>query len=311
MRKKVSILGAGKVGSTSAQILAYREICDIVLWNRTAETAKGIALDIEESAPIEGFDVSITGTGDFSEIEGSDIVAITAGIPRKEGMSRDDLLLVNAGIVRAACQGIRKYAPDSKVIIVSNPLDAMCHVALKATMFPPRRVMGMAGILDSSRFRAFLAMELKVSVKDVSALVLGGHGDFMVPLPRYSSVEGIPVTEFLDKKRIAGIIERTRDAGAEILKLEKGSSAFYAPASSLVQMMEAILKDKRMVLPCASYLKGEYGIKGIFMGVPVVLGSRGIERVVELELTKEEAREVGQSSRKIRELVCRIEPEVC
>lgn len=306
MRKKVSIIGAGRVGSTSAQILAYREICDIVLWNRTAETAKGIALDIEESAPIEGFDVSITGTGDYSDIEGSDVVAITAGAQRKAGMSRDDLLKTNAGIVRAACQGIRRYAPKSKVIVVSNPLDAMCHVALDATGFPRERVLGMAGILDSSRFRAFIAMELEVSVNDVSALVLGGHGDFMVPLPRYSSVEGIPVTELLDNKTIKKIIERTRDAGAEIMTLEKESSAFYAPASSLVQMVEAMLKDKRMVLPCASYLEGEYGIKGIFMGVPVVLGSEGVGRVVELELTAEEKRQMEVSAGRIRDLVLRM-----
>jgi malate dehydrogenase len=310
-RKKVSIIGAGKVGSTAAQILAYREICDIVLWNRTAETAQGIALDIEESAPLEEFDVSITGTGDFSAIEGSDVVAITAGAQRKEGMSREDLLKVNAGIVSGACQQIRKYAPDSTILVVSNPLDAMAYVAKKASGFPRERVLGMAGILDSSRFRTFIALELGVSVEDISALVLGGHGDFMVPLPRYSSVAGIPLTELLGRDGIYKIIKRTRNAGAEIISLEKESSAFYAPASSLVQMIEAVIRDKRMVLPCAAYLNGEYGIKGIFMGVPVILGSRGIDRIVELKLTKEEKREVEKSSVKIRELVCQIDKEVC
>jgi malate dehydrogenase len=311
VRKKVSIIGAGKVGSTSAQILSYREICDVVLWNRTAETAQGIALDIEESAPIEGFDVSITGTGDYSDIKGSDIVAITAGAQRKEGMSRDELLNVNALIVRTACENVRKYAPDCKLIIISNPLDAMAYVAKKATGFPRERVMGMAGILDSSRFRAFLAMELNVSVEDVSAIVLGGHGDFMVPLPRYSSVAGIPIEELLSKEKIGRIIERTRNAGAEIIRLEKETSAFYAPASSLVQMIEAMIKDKKMVLPCASYLNGEYGIKGIFLGVPVVLGSGGVEKVVELKLTKEEKKQVEISAGRIRDLVCKVDKEVC
>ncbi len=310
-RKKVSIIGAGKVGATAAQILAYRELCDIVLWNRTAETAQGIALDIEESAPTEEFDVNIIGTSDYKDIKDSEIVAIAAGAQRKEGMTREQLLNINAEIVKAACEQVKKYAPKSKLIVLTNPLDAMVYVAKKVTDFTRERVIGMAGILDSSRFGEFIAMELGVSVEDISALVLGGHGDFMVPLPRYASVAGIPLMELLDKKKIDRIIERTRNAGAEIIKLEKESSAYYAPASSLVQMIEAILKDKKRILPCAAYLEGEYGIRGIFIGVPCMLGSNGIEKIFELKLTKEEQTKVKKSADKIRELVCQIDKEVC
>lgn len=310
-RKKVSIIGAGKVGSTTAQLLAYKELCDIVIWNRTAETAQGIALDIEESAPIEEFDVTITGTGDYADIKNSDVVCITAGAPRKEGMSREDLLNINAGIVKTAAEQIKKYAPQSIVIVLTNPLDAMVHVTKKAINFPRNRIMGMAGILDSTRFRTFIAMELGTSVEDVSALVLGGHGDFMVPLPDHSSVAGIPITELLPENKIKKIVERTRYGGAEIIKLEKESSAYFAPASSLVQMIEAILKDKKMVLPCAAYLEGEYGIRGIFMGVPVILGSRGIEKILELSLAKKEKEELARSAQAIRDLVCQIDRGVC
>ncbi|MCW6160490.1 MAG: malate dehydrogenase [Candidatus Micrarchaeales archaeon] len=298
-RAKVSIIGAGRVGSTTAQILAYKELCDIVLWNRTAETAEGIALDLNESAPIFGFDVNIEGTGDFSSISGSEIVAVTVGAQRKEGMSREDLLATNSGILRGVCEQVKRYAPESKLVVITNPLDSMVLLAKSVTGFPKQRVMGMAGILDSSRFREFIAKELGASVSDISALVLGGHGDFMVPLPRYTTVGGTPVDELLSKEKLAKIVERTRNAGAEIIKLEKESSAFYAPAASLALMIEAMLKDKKMTLPCAAYLEGEYGIRDIFMGVPVVLGANGIEKVVELKLKDDEKALVKLSAEKI------------
>jgi malate dehydrogenase len=303
----VSIIGAGKVGSTAAQLLAYKGFCDIVLVNRTAEVAKGIALDIKESSAIEEFDVDIVGTGDYSEISGSDVVAITAGQQRKEGMSRDDLLMVNAGIVAAAAEQVREHAPGSKLIVVTNPLDEMVYLASKKTGFQKQRIMGMAGVLDSCRFRSFIAAELKVSASDVSVLVLGSHGDLMLPLPRYASVGGIPLEQLMSADRIASIVERTRNAGAEIIALEKNSSAFYAPASSLVLMIESMVKNKRMTLPCSAYLNGEYGIEGIFMGVPAVLGSNGIERVVELELNAAEKEAFQTSANKIKTSVSQLD----
>ena len=308
--RKVSIMGAGRVGSTTAQLLAYREMCDIVLWNRTPDSAKGIALDIKESAPIEGFDSDIKGTGDYNDIKGSDVVVLTAGAPRKEGMSREELLKTNAGVVKSICLQVKRYAPDSKLIVLTNPLDSMVYLAKKVTGFPKERVVGMAGILDSARFRAFISMELNVSVESVYAMVLGGHGDFMVPLPRHASVNGVPVTSLIPRDRLNAIIERTRAGGAEIIKLEKDSSAFYAPASSLVMMAEAILRDKREVLPCAAYLNGEYGLKGIFMGVPALLGTGGVEKVIELELTKDEARELGASAAKVKGLAKEVDTEL-
>jgi malate dehydrogenase len=303
----VSIIGAGKVGSTAAQLLAYKGFCDIVLVNRTAEVAEGIALDIKESSAIEEFDVDIVGTGDYSEISGSDVVAITAGQQRKEGMSRDDLLMVNAGIVAAAAEQVREHAPGSKLIVVTNPLDEMVYLASKKTGFQKQRIMGMAGVLDSCRFRNFIAAELKVSASDVSVLVLGSHGDLMLPLPRYASVGGIPLEQLMSADRIASIVERTRNAGAEIIALEKNSSAFYAPASSLVLMIESMVKNKRMTLPCSAYLNGEYGIEGIFIGVPVVLGSNGIERVVELELNASEREAFQASAKKIKASVSQLD----
>jgi malate dehydrogenase len=303
----VSIIGAGKVGSTAAQLLAYKGFCDIVLVNRTADVAKGIALDIKESSAIEEFDVDIVGTGDYSEISGSDVVAITAGQQRKEGMSRDDLLMVNAGIVAAAAEQVREHAPGSKLIVVTNPLDEMVYLASKKTGFQKQRIMGMAGVLDSCRFRSFIAAELKVSASDVSVLVLGSHGDLMLPLPRYASVGGIPLEQLMSADRIASIVERTRNAGAEIIALEKNSSAFYAPASSLVLMIESMVKNKRMTLPCSAYLNGEYGIEGIFMGVPTVLGSNGIERVVELELNAAEKEAFQTSANKIKASVSQLD----
>jgi malate dehydrogenase len=305
-RKKVSILGAGKVGSTTAQLLAYRGICDVVLYNRTADTAIGIALDIAESAPIESFDVSIKGTGDFKDIQGSDVVVLTAGAQRKEGQSRDELLESNAAIVMEMCTQIKRYAPNSKLIVLTNPLDAMVYLAKKVTGFPKERVAGMAGILDSSRFRSFIAMELGIGVDSVSALVLGGHGDSMVPLPRHASVAGVPLSEMLNKEQINRLIQRTRDAGAEIIKLEK-SSSFYAPASSLVTMVNAMLSDTKEVFPCAAYFTGEYKLNGIFMGVPVVLGANGVERIVELQLTKEERKAFDESAEKVLALSKQID----
>ncbi len=297
-RKTVSILGAGKVGSTTAQLLAYKGISDVVLYNRTADTAKGIALDLMESAPIEAFDISVKGTGDYKDIRGSDVVVLTAGAQRKEGQTRDELLENNAMIVKEMCDNVKRYAPDSKMIVLTNPLDAMVYLAKKITGFPKERVVGMAGILDSSRFRSFIATETRVGVESVSALVLGGHGDFMVPLPRHASVAGVPLAEMLDRSSIDRLIQRTRDAGAEIIKLEK-SSSFYAPASSLVAMITAMLNDTKEVFPCAAYFSGEYKLSGIFMGVPVVLGSKGVERIVELQLTKEERRMFDESANKV------------
>jgi malate dehydrogenase len=307
MRTKVTIMGAGRVGSTTAQMLAYKELCDIVLWDRNAESAKGIALDILESSPLAGFDVSITGTSNFNDIKGSDIVVLTAGAPRKEGMSRDDLLKTNANIVKPIAEQIKRHAPDCILIVLTNPLDAMVYLTKKATGFPPNRVIGMAGILDSARFRTFIANELDVSVVSVSAIVLGGHGDFMVPLPSNACVSGIPIEQLLSKDAIDRIIERTRQGGAEIISLEKSSSAFYAPAASLVTMIESILKDKKEVRSCAAYLNGEYGIKGIFMGVPVVLGSNGIERIMKLKLTKNEEKDFKVSAEKVRALAKQVD----
>ncbi len=307
MRKKVTIMGAGKVGSTTCQMLAYRDVCDILLWNRTEGKAKGIALDIMESAPLEGFDAKVIGTSNFDDINGSEIVVVTAGIPRKEGMSRDELLSTNAGVVKGICEQIKVHAPDSKVIVLTNPLDEMVYLAKKVTGFPKERVVGMAGILDSARFRSFIAQELGVSPKSVTAVVLGGHGDSMVPLPGSSTVNGKPLMELMQQDKINSLIERTRDGGAEIINLEKDSSAFYAPASSLVTMIASILEDKKEELPCAAFLNGEYGLSGIFMGVPVVLGSRGVERIIELKLSDQEAAALKASAAKVQALTKQVD----
>jgi len=302
-RKKISIIGAGRVGSTTTQLCAYKELGDLVLWNRTPEIAQGLALDLMETAPIEGYDVNIIGTNDYSLTKNSDVVAITAGMQRQPGMTREQLLEQNAQIVKAITTEAVKYSPNCILIVITNPLDAMVYLAHKLSKFSKQKVIGMAGILDASRYRSFIAKELKVSVEDVSAMVLGGHGDFMVPLPAHTTVNGIPVKDLLFPEKINAIIERTRNAGAEILALEKESSAFYAPAASLTQMIEAIVKDKHRVLPCAAYLNGEYGIKGIFMGVPVQLGSVGIEKILELGLTDKEKEELMKSANSIKELV--------
>ncbi|MBU4259117.1 MAG: malate dehydrogenase [Proteobacteria bacterium] len=303
MDKKVTIVGAGNVGATTAQRLAEKELCDVVLIDIIEGVPQGKALDLAEAAPIEKHDAHIIGSNNYEASEKSDVVIITAGIPRKPGMSRDDLLNTNAKIMKSVTEQIVRFSPDAVLIIVSNPLDAMCHVAYKASNFPKNRVIGMAGVLDSARFRAFISMELNVSVENTHAFVLGGHGDTMVPLPRYSTVAGIPITELLSKERIDALIERTRKGGAEIVGLLKTGSAYYAPASAAVEMAESILKDKKKILPCAAYLEGEYGINDLFIGVPVKLGSNGIEEIIQITLTDEENAALRKSADAVKELV--------
>ncbi|MDZ7579326.1 MAG: malate dehydrogenase [Deltaproteobacteria bacterium] len=302
MDKKVTVVGAGNVGATAAQRLAEKELCDVVLVDIIEGVPQGKSLDLTEAAPIEKHDARLTGTNTYEATAGSDIIIITAGIPRKPGMSRDDLLGTNAGIMRKVTEQVAKLSPDAVIIIVSNPLDAMCHVAFDASGFPKERVMGMAGVLDSARFRAFIAMELNVSVENTHAFVLGGHGDTMVPLPRYSTVAGIPITELLPRDRIDAIVERTRNGGAEIVSLLKTGSAYYAPASAAVEMAESILKDKKKILPCAALLKGEYGIEDLFIGVPVKLGAAGIEEVIQIKLTGDEQAALNRSAAAVQEL---------
>ena len=304
MRKKVTVVGAGNVGATTALRIVEKELADVVMIDVLDGIPAGKALDICEAAPVESHDCSIIGyTADYDKAKDSDIVVITAGIARKPGMSRDDLLVTNMGIVDSVCKSIAAVAPNSILIIVSNPLDAMCHIAFDATGFPKNRVLGMAGILDSARFCAFIAMELKVSVENIHALVLGGHGDTMVPLPRYSTVSGIPITELISPGRIEALVDRTRKGGAEIVGLLKTGSAYYAPASAAVAMVESILKDKNKILPCAAYLEGEYGINKLFVGVPVKLGLNGIEKIIEVTLTDEEKKALHNSASAVQGLV--------
>lgn len=304
MKRKASVIGAGNVGATAAMRLAEKELADVVLIDILEGIPAGKALDLMETAPIEKYDSRITGiTGDYSDAKGSDIVIITAGIPRKPGMSRDDLLATNMGIMASVTGEVAKVAPDAVLIIVSNPLDAMCHVAYEVSGFPKNRVIGMAGVLDSARFRTFIAMELNVSVENTHAFVLGGHGDTMVPLPRYSTVAGIPITELMPPDRIEALVERTRKGGAEIVGLLKTGSAYYAPASAAVEMAEAILKDKKKILPCAVYLEGEYGIHDLFVGVPVKLGENGVEQIIEIELTGQEKEGLNRSADAVRSLL--------
>jgi malate dehydrogenase len=302
MDKKVTVVGAGNVGATAAQRLAEKQLCDVVLVDIVEGVPQGKALDLAEAAAIEKHDSHLTGTNGYDETTDSDIVIITAGIPRKPGMSRDDLISTNAGIVRNVTQEVASRSPEAILIIVSNPLDAMCHVAYDACGFPQQRVIGMAGVLDSARFRAFISMELNVSVENTHAFVLGGHGDTMVPLPRYSTVAGIPITELLAKDRIDALVERTRNGGAEIVGLLKTGSAYYAPASAAVEMAESILKDKKKILPCAAYLQGEYGIQDLFIGVPVKLGAKGAEEIIEITLTEEEQQALKKSADSVQEL---------
>ena len=302
MDKKVTVVGAGNVGATAAQRLAEKGLCDVVLVDIVEGVPQGKALDLMEAAPVEKHDCSVIGANTYEPSEGSDIVIITAGIPRKPGMSRDDLIETNAGIVKSVTEQIAKYSPNATLIIVSNPLDAMCHVALEASGFPKNRVIGMAGVLDSARFRTFISMELNVSVENVHAFVLGGHGDTMVPLPRYSTVAGVPITELMTQERIDALVDRTANGGAEIVGLLKTGSAFYAPASSAVEMAEAILKDRKKILPCAAYLQGEYGYKDLFIGVPVKLGAGGIEEIIEIKLTDKEKAALDKSAAAVEEL---------
>jgi malate dehydrogenase len=302
MDKKVTVVGAGNVGATAAQRLAEKQIADVVLVDIVEGVPQGKALDLTQAAAIEKHDCHVTGANAYDATAGSNIVIITAGIPRKPGMSRDDLISTNAGIVKSVTQEVASRSPEAVLIIVSNPLDAMCHVAFDACGFPKERVVGMAGVLDSARFRAFIAMELNVSVENTHAFVLGGHGDTMVPLPRYSTVAGIPITELLSADRIEALVERTRNGGAEIVGLLKTGSAFYAPASAAVEMAESILKDKKKILPCAAYLQGEYGINDLFIGVPVKLGAKGVEEIIEITLMDPEKQALDKSAAAVQEL---------
>jgi len=302
MRKKVSIVGAGNVGATAAHWIAAKELADVVLIDVVEGIPQGKALDLLEAMPIEKRDVHITGANDYAATAHSDIVVITAGLPRKPGMSRDDLLHTNYKIMSDVVAKVVAQSPEAILIVVSNPLDAMAQAAFKQSGFNRERVIGMAGILDSARFRTFIAEELKVSVENVTAFVLGGHGDTMVPLPRYSTVAGIPITELISKDRLDAIVQRTRDGGAEIVKHLKTGSAYYAPSAAAVEMVEAILKDKKKIVPCAVYLQGEYGIEGYFIGVPCKLGAAGLEQIIEIKLTAEEDAALRKSAEAVKEL---------
>lgn len=308
-RNKVTVVGAGNVGATCAHWIASKELADVVLVDIVEGMPQGKALDLMQSSPVEDFDLRIVGTNGYEETKGSDVVVITSGIARKPGMSRDDLLATNKKIVGDVSTQIAKSSPDAIVIVVSNPLDAMCHVAAHVTKFPRERVIGMAGILDTARYKTFLAMELGVSVEDIHGMVLGGHGDTMVPLPRHTSVGGIPLAELLPKEKIDAIVKRTASGGAEIVSLLKTGSAYYAPASSVVAMTESILKDKKRVLPCAALLKGEYGYKDLFIGVPCVLGAGGVEKVIEMKLDEGEKKLLDNSANAVRELVAALRLE--
>jgi malate dehydrogenase len=303
MNQKVTVVGAGNVGATAAQRLAEKELCDVVLIDIIDGIPQGKSLDLAQAAPIEKHDAHLTGANSYEASADSDIVIITAGIPRKPGMSRDDLLATNRGIMKTVVGQVARYSPNAVLIIVSNPLDAMCHVAMEESGFPKSRIIGMAGVLDSARFRTFISMELNVSVENIHALVLGGHGDTMLPLPRFSTVAGIPITELMSSERIEALATRTRNGGAEIVSLLKTGSAYYAPASAAVEMAESILKDKKKILPCAAYLDGEYGISGLFVGVPVKLGKNGIEQIISLKLGPEEQRALNKSAAAVKELV--------
>jgi malate dehydrogenase len=303
MRKKVSIVGSGNVGATTAHWIASKELADVVLIDIVEGVPQGKALDLLEAMPIEKRDDIIIGTNDYADTANSDIVVITAGIPRKPGMSRDDLLNTNYKIMQDVVGKVVAASPNCIIIVVSNPLDAMAQAAYKISKFNRNRVIGMAGVLDSARFRTFIAMELKVSVENVTAFVLGGHGDTMVPLPRYSTVAGIPITELIAPDRLKALVERTANGGAEIVKYLKTGSAYYAPSAAATEMVEAILKDKKKILPCAAYLEGEYGIKGLFVGVPCKLGAKGLEEIIQIKLTPEEQAALQKSADAVKELV--------
>ena len=306
MRKKVTVVGAGNVGATAAHWIASKELADVVLIDIIEGVPQGKGLDLLEAMPIEKRDAHVVGTNDYADTANSDIVVITAGIPRKPGMSRDDLLNTNYKIMQDVVGKCVANSPNSILIVVSNPLDAMAQAAYKISKFSRNRVIGMAGVLDSARFRAFIAAELKVSVENVTAFVLGGHGDTMVPLPRYSTVAGIPITELMDAATVDRLVQRTRDGGAEIVKYLKTGSAYYAPSAAATEMVEAILKDKKKILPCAAYLEGEYGIRGLFVGVPCKLGAKGLEEIIQIKLTPDEQHALQKSADSVKELVAVI-----
>ena len=310
MRKKVTVVGSGNVGASCAVRLAGKALADIVVVDILEGIPQGKALDILQACPVEGVDVQLTGANDYAPTENSDIVVVTAGFPRKPGMGRDDLLWANYDIVKASVEQAVKHSPNCILIVVTNPLDAMCHVALRISGFPKHRVVGMAGILDTARFRAFVAQALNVSASDVVAFVLGGHGDTMVPLVRYSSVAGIPLADLMEADTLQQIVTRTRGGGAEIVKYLKSGSAYYAPSAAVVQMVEAILLDRKRVLPCSAYLEGEYGIHNLFVGVPVKLGAQGIEKIFEAKLTEDELAALRKSAAAVKELVDVMAPKL-
>ncbi|MCL7415095.1 MAG: malate dehydrogenase [ANME-2 cluster archaeon] len=305
--KKITVVGAGFVGATAVQRIVEKELGDVVMIDVIEGMPQGKALDLMESAPIEGFDVEVMGTNDYKDIEGSDVVVITAGIARKPGMSRDDLVKINSTIVSEVCENIKKYAPESIVIVVTNPLDIMTHVALKMTEFHPSRVIGMSGVLDSARFATFVAKELGCSARDVDAMVLGGHGDSMVPLPRLTTVSGVPITELMDDETIDRLVQRTINGGAEIVELLKTGSAFYAPSAAITTMVASIVRDQKRILPAAVYLHGQYGHEGIYLGVPVKLGRMGVEAIVELDLTESEQAMLERSADAVKKGISTLE----
>ncbi|MBK8597814.1 MAG: malate dehydrogenase [Holophagales bacterium] len=302
MRRKVTVIGAGNVGATAAQRIVEKELADVVLVDVVDGIPQGKGLDMYQSGAVEGFDMKIVGSNGFEETEGSDLCIMTAGLARKPGMSRDDLLKKNEEIVADCIAKVTRYSRDLTIIVVTNPLDAMCEVARRVSKLPKQKVVGMAGILDASRMRAFIAMEMNVSMANIHATVLGGHGDTMVPLPRYSTVAGVPITELLSPERVAAIVKRTAGGGAEIVNFLKTGSAYYAPSAAAVEMADAIFNDKKKILPCAAYLEGEYGINGLYVGVPVVLGKDGIEKIIELNLTAEELAALKKSADSVAEL---------
>ena len=305
-RRKVTIIGAGNVGATTAEQIVAAGLADVVLIDIVEGLPQGKALDLNEAAPVVGYDVQVSGTNDYADTADSKVIVVTSGLARQPGMSRDDLMAKNAGIVGSVVRQAAAVSPDAIIVVVTNPLDAMCHVALSASGFPPERIVGMAGVLDSARFRSFISDELQVSVRDIRGVVLGGHGDTMVPLPRYSTVGGVPITELMSAERIEALVERTRNGGAEVVALLKTGSAYYAPAASVVEMIEAILRDRRRVLPCAAYLRGEYGVDGLFVGVPVVLGNGGVEKVIEIALTDDERAAFHRSADSVRGLLAKL-----
>jgi len=306
MRKKISVIGCGFVGATTAQRIAERNLGDVTIIDIIEGVPQGKGLDMYESSPIEGFDSKIIGSNNFADLAGSDVVAITAGLPRKPGMTRDDLLFKNADIVKNIAENVKKYAPNAIVIVTTNPLDVMTQLAVKITEFAPNRVFGMAGILDSARFRAFISMELDISVRDIDAMVLGGHGDDMVPLPRYSTVSGIPITELMDKQTIDRLVERTRKGGGEIVNYLKTGSAYYAPSSAVADMVQAVICDEKRIVPCSAYLSGKYGLSDVYVGVPVKIGSSGIEAIIELKLSDDELSALHKSASIVKENVLKL-----